>query len=160
MTPTLANAATILAALGSGLVAGIFFAFSAFVMTALGRIPPDQGIRAMQSINIAVLNPWFLGVFLGTAAGCVVLAVNAVLDWGKTGEVFSLAGSLLYLVGCFLVTILFNVPMNKALAAIEPDSTEGGELWARYLSTWTAWNHVRTAASLAAAAMFIMALCW
>jgi uncharacterized membrane protein len=31
-------------------------------------------------------------------------------------------------------------------------------LWKRYLTEWTAWNHLRTAASLAAAAAFILAL--
>lgn len=32
------------AAIGAGLTAGIFYAFSTFVMAALGRIPPEQGI--------------------------------------------------------------------------------------------------------------------
>ncbi len=158
MTNILVVALTIFATLGSGLVAGIFFAFSTFVMTALGRLRPDQGISAMQSINVAVLNPWFFAVFFGTAAGCVVLAVFALFNWGESGAIYLVAGSSLYLVGSILVTILFNVPLNKALAAVKPDGTEGPELWTRYLSVWTAWNHVRTAGSLAAAASFIMAL--
>ena len=54
------------AAIGCGLVAGIFFAFSSFVMPALGRIAPEQGINAMQSINVAVLNVGFLSLFVGT----------------------------------------------------------------------------------------------
>jgi uncharacterized membrane protein len=57
-----------------------------------------------------------------------------------------------------LVTMAFNVPLNQALAAVEPASAEGGALWSRYLSAWTAWNHVRTSASLLAAASFIAAL--
>ncbi|MCH8203139.1 MAG: DUF1772 domain-containing protein [Proteobacteria bacterium] len=158
MTDIFVNALTILATLGSGLVAGIFFAFSAFLMTALGRIGPDQGISAMQSINIAVLNPWFFGVFFGTALGSIALAIFGVLDWGTPGSAYLVTGSLLYLIGCIMVTIVFNVPLNNALAAVEPDSNEGSEMWTRYLSTWTAWNHVRTAASFAAAATFIMAI--
>jgi uncharacterized membrane protein len=62
-------------AIGSGLIAGVFFAFSSFVMKALDRIPAAQGIAAMQSINVVVLNPLFLGVFLGAAAGCILLAI-------------------------------------------------------------------------------------
>ena len=158
MSNTLFVALTILAALGSGVVAGIFFAFSTFVMTALSRLRSDQGISAMQSINITVLNPWFFAAFFGTAAGCVVLAVIAILNWGESEEIYLLAGSLLYLVGSILVTIVFNVPLNKSLAAVKPDSTEGGEFWSRYLSVWTTWNHVRTLASLSAMASFIMAL--
>jgi len=158
MTDTLIDALRILTALGSGLVAGIFFAFSAFVMTALGRISPDKGISAMQSINITVLNPWFFGVFFGTAAGSAVLAIIAILDLGESGGIRLLAGSLLYLIGSILVTILFNVPMNNALAAVKPDSVEGRELWTHYLYRWTIWNHVRTVASLAAATAFIVVL--
>jgi uncharacterized membrane protein len=65
---------TLASALGYGLIAGVFFAFSSFVMKALARLSPAQGVAAMQSINVAVINPWFLTVFLGTAAACVVLA--------------------------------------------------------------------------------------
>ena len=54
---------TFVAAVGSGVVAGIFFAFSNFVMKALARVPPAQGIAAMQSINVVVLNRWFFAVF-------------------------------------------------------------------------------------------------
>ena len=149
---------TVLAARGSGLVAGIFFAFSAFLMTALSRLPPPQGIAAMQSINVAVLNPWFFVAFFGTAAACVILAVFALFNWNGLGATYELAGSVLYLLGSILVTMASNVPLNQALAAVEPASAEGAELWTRYLSAWTAWNHIRTAASLLAAASFIMAL--
>jgi uncharacterized membrane protein len=65
---------------------------------------------------------------------------------------------LFYLVGTFLVTAVFNVPMNNALAAVVPSDPEGANLWANYLTSWTAWNHVRTAAALAAAALLILAL--
>jgi uncharacterized membrane protein len=64
---------TFTGAIGSALVAGIFFAFSTFVMQALGRIPAEQGITAMQSINITVINPLFMLAFLGTGAVCLVL---------------------------------------------------------------------------------------
>jgi uncharacterized membrane protein len=52
----------------------------------------------------------------------------------------------------------FNVPRNNALAAVAPESAEGAGLWARYVAGWTAWNHVRTGACLAAAAALTMAL--
>jgi len=148
---------TIVSALGSGLVAGIFFAFSTFVMGALGRLAPGQGIAAMQSINVVVINPWFFAAFFGTAVGCLVLAVFGFVNWNQPGTLYLLAGSVLYLLGSILVTIAFNVPLNDALAAVAPDSADGASLWIRYLSVWTGWNHVRTAGSFAAAASFIMA---
>lgn len=72
-------ALTLFGALGCGLVAGIFFAFSAFVMKALSRLPPGEGIAAMQSINVAVLNSWFMTAFLGTAAACVLALISSLL---------------------------------------------------------------------------------
>ena len=158
MIKNLLFALTLLSALGSGLMAGFFFAFSTTVMGALGRQPVASGIATMQSINIVVINPWFLGMFLGTAGACVVLAIAALLKWHEPGAALLLAGALLYVVGTFLVTMMFNVPLNDALAAVAPHSPAGAELWARYLRTWTAWNHVRTIAPLAAAALLTIAL--
>jgi len=149
--------ATLLSALGCGLVAGTFFAFSTFVMKALGNLPPPQGIAAMQSINVVVINRWFMTVFLGTAAACLVVMIASLLRWRDTGTPYSLAAGVLYLVGTFLVTTLFNVPRNNALAAVAPSSSEAATLWASYLSGWTAWNHVRTIAAFAASALFIIA---
>ncbi|MBI2255418.1 MAG: DUF1772 domain-containing protein [Proteobacteria bacterium] len=145
-------------ALGSGLIAGAFFAFSSFVMGALGRLPAAQGIAAMQSINLVVINPVFLGVFVGTALLGFAVAVYALFQLSLPGMGQALAGSLLYVIGCFGVTIFGNVPLNDALARLDPLSADAGSLWTRYQKAWVKWNHLRTAASLAASAMFIWAL--
>jgi uncharacterized membrane protein len=147
-----------LSALGAGLVAGIFFAFSSFVMKALGRLPRDQGIRAMQLINVTVLNPWFFSAFFGTALGATVLTVFGFLHWGNPGAGSLMAGGLLYLAGCIFVTIALNVPLNNALAEIDPLSADGARVWEEYLSRWTAWNHIRTLMSFVSAALVTMAL--
>ncbi|GGG72761.1 anthrone oxygenase family protein [Paenibacillus radicis (ex Gao et al. 2016)] len=145
-------------ALGSGLIAGIFFAFSTFVMKALAKLPAAQGIAAMQSINTTILQTLFSLVFMGTALICVVLGVAAFFNWGSPGASYVLIGSLLYLLGSFIVTVIFNVPLNDALAAVKPGSPEGARVWAGYLTDWVVWNHVRTFASLAALASFIIAI--
>ena len=150
---------TLLSALGCGVIAGVFFAFSVFVMKALARLPPAQGIAAMQSINVAVLNRWFFSAFFGTAGGCAVLIGISLWMWHEAGAIHRLIGGALYLAGTILVTILFNVPRNNALAAVDPASPKGASLWARYLSEWTTWNHVRTVAALAAAAFLSVAIC-
>ncbi len=71
--------------IGAGTIGGVFFAFSSFVMKALTELPASQGIAAMQRINVVVLNPLFLGVFIGTAVlalACVVLSIGpAVCRW-------------------------------------------------------------------------------
>ena len=149
---------TLFAALGCGLVAGVFFAFSAFVMKALARLPPGEGIAVMQSINVAVLNPWFMGAFFGTAAACVLALISSLIRWHEPGAVYLFVGSALYLVGTLLVTIVFNVPRNESLASLTPADPDAASLWAGYVASWTAWNHVRTVAALAAAASFSVAL--
>lgn len=158
MADRLVNALTLLAALGSGIFAGVFFAFSSSIMTALGRLPPNQGISAMQAVNIAVINPVFLGVFLGTGVLCAILAVWSLMNWQDPRALRLLIGSLLYIIGSLVVTFAVNVPLNNALAAAGPASSESANLWTRYLTNWTLWNHLRCAASLAALIAFIAAL--
>ena len=150
---------TFAAVLGSGLVAGIFFAFSTFIMRALGQLPQNQGIAAMKAINVTVINPLFFLAFFGTGAVCLPVAFLSLVSAAGTHRAYLLAGCALYLFGCVLVTMAFNVPLNNRLASAEPDSSGAEALWAHYLSRWTLWNHVRTAAPLAAAGLFVMALC-
>jgi uncharacterized membrane protein len=145
------------AILGCGLIAGVFFAFSSFIMTALARRPSAQGIAAMQSINIAVINPLFMLVFLGTGLVCLLLLVAAIGNWQLSNAPYLLAGSLLYLIGALGTTIGFNVPLNNDLAAIQPNSSEAASIWTKYLARWSAWNHLRTVASLGAVAAFSLA---
>jgi uncharacterized membrane protein len=148
----------IIAALGCGLIAGAFFAFSSFVMKALGQLPPANGISAMQSINVVVINPVFLGVFVGTVFICLAAMVLALVRWQGGASMWVLAGGVLYIAGCFLVTMLLNVPLNDAIAKANPTSPEGEALWTTYLDKWTMWNTVRTIASLAASAAFMIAM--
>lgn len=147
---------TFAAAIGSGVAGGIFYAFSTFVMAALGSLPSTQGAGAMKAINVTVINPVFMFAFMGTAVLCLVLAAASIIWWGRPGGVLMLAASLLYLFGCFGVTTLFNVPLNNQLAAVT--SAQEAALWSRYLDVWTAWNHVRTLASIASAILFTAAL--
>ncbi|MCQ6559564.1 anthrone oxygenase family protein [Paenibacillus mendelii] len=148
---------TFFSAMGSGLIAGLFFAFSVFMMTALARLPSAQGIAAMQSINVTILNPLFGLVFTGTAVACLFLAITSCFRLGEAGTGYLLIGSLSYLIGSFLVTIVFNVPLNDSLAAIDPSAEGSSGQWARYIASWMPWNHVRTVATLAALASFFMA---
>ncbi len=149
---------TFAAAIGCGIVAGVFFAFSSFVMPALGRIPAQGGIEAMQSINITVINPGFMTAFLGTGVLCLLLLAGAWVWWGDLGGKLLLAGSLVYLFACIGVTMGLNVPLNDALAGVRADTAEAAGLWSRYLVEWMTWNHMRTVASILSMALFVLAL--
>jgi uncharacterized membrane protein len=150
--------ATFAAAVGAGLVAGIFYAFSSFVMAALGRLPAAQGIEAMQAINVVVINRSFMLAFFGTAVLCCGLLVAAHLRWNDGSGRLLLLGSLLYLVGTVGVTMAFNVPLNNVLAASRSETAEAASLWAHYLERWTMWNTVRTVASAASMILLVVAL--
>jgi len=158
MTKDFIFSLTLISTLGSGLMAGVFFAFSVFVMKALARLSPAQGIAAMQSINIVVINPWFMSAFLGTAVACVILLISSAMMGRSPRAAYLFLGSLLYLFGTVLVTIAFNVPRNDALAAVDPTRTDSAPFWAYYVTSWTHWNHVRTAAALAASTLLTFAL--
>jgi uncharacterized membrane protein len=149
---------TFAAALGSGLVSGVFFAFSSFVMPALARIRAEQGIAAMQSVNVAVINPGFMLALFGTAVVALVLAVGTYSRWGQPGQSLILIASGLYIVGSAGVTMVCNVPLNDALAAVQSGSPDALSLWPRFLKEWTFWNHVRTLASSGSCALYIAAL--
>lgn len=141
-----------------GLVSGAFYAFSSFVMQGLGKIPAPQGIAAMQSINITVMRPPFMLSFMGAVLLSIVAVVIAIVRWGRPGSIWLIVGAVLYVVGCFALTLVFNVPLNNAIAAADPATPEAAELWTRYLREWTNWNTVRTIAAAAASAAFIKAL--
>jgi uncharacterized membrane protein len=146
------------AVIGCGLMAGVYFAFSAFVMTALSRIGRASGAAAMNSINTVILRSCFMPLFLGTTLVALGLAAVALLRWGRPGAAPMLAGGLVYVLGMFVVTMRCNVPLNNALQAVDAGKPEAETTWARYVREWTSWNHVRTVASTAACALFVAAL--
>jgi uncharacterized membrane protein len=149
---------TFAAVLGAGVVGGVFYAFSSFVMPGLERLPAAQGIAAMKEINITAEHPAFMVAFMGTTALCLYLGVRGVLDWGDTRATLLVAGSTLYLLGSFVLTVAYNVPLNNELATVSPHAADAAHHWQVYLDRWTWANHVRGATSIGAAAAYVGAL--
>ena len=138
-------------AVGCAVNGGVFFAFSSFVMAALRRLAPAQGIAAMQSINVLAVTPVFMTVLFGTGAACIALAA-------AEPSALVLAATATYLVGVPGLTMAYNVPRNNALAALDPADPEAAAGWARYAREWTAANHVRSLAGVAAGGLLCAAL--
>jgi len=145
-------------AIGCGLMAGVYFAFSTFIMTSLGRLDQAAGIAAMNAINVDIVRSLFMPLFLGTTLAGAALVVTGALRFSEPGAMSMIAGGCLYVIGMFVVTVVFNVPLNDALAAVKPSAPEAGEVWAAYLKDWVFWNHVRTVASVGGCALSIVAL--
>ena len=145
-------------AIGCGLLAGVFFAFSAFVMAGLDRLGAAPGIAAMQSINVTAVRPPLMLALFGTAALCVVVAFRAFTGAGPGSTTLALGGCALYLVGAVGVTAAANVPLNDTLAALHAHQAGAAGEWNHYWTAWTAWNHVRTLCSMLACAAFAASL--
>ena len=146
------------AAISSALSAGIFFAFSTFVMKALAQQVPSGGISAMQSINITVINPWFVAVFFSPIILGGILLLSLLVETDSNLLIYGGVATLVYLIGTVGVTFGGNIPLNDALAVVLPSSREGLTLWANYVNHWTDWNHVRTVAGVVSAVIFSLAL--
>jgi uncharacterized membrane protein len=93
----------------------------------------------------------------GTGVVGVAVSVAALRHLDQRWAAYLLAGTALYLV-CVIVTVVYHVPRNDALALVDPAGPGAAHAWASYLSPWTAWNHVRTVTALAGSALFIIAL--
>lgn len=149
---------SVLTLLGSALIGGVFFIFSNTIMTSLAQRPAREGMATMQAINRVIINPGFLGAFMGTAALSAVLAVRVFLGEVGAGAAWLVTGALAYFAGTFMVTIVGNVPLNNALDRADPESEEGQAVWTDYLRRWTRLNTLRTVLALVAAGCVLMGM--
>ena len=153
--------ATTAAAVSTAAVGGIFYAFSTFVMKGLDRTRPLEALTAMRGINAeAQANAPFLVLFLGSSLLALGVGIVAALRLSQSGAGYVLAGAVLGLVA-FVVTMVFNVPLNNTLDALNPATMSTAEAltqWRAYLAPWTAWNHVRTVAPILGSALMVVGL--
>jgi uncharacterized membrane protein len=145
-------------AIGAAAAAGAFFTFSDFTMAGLRRLPPARGAAAMQAINKAALSPLFMLLLFGTGAACIALMVLAAMNIDEPGSTLRLIAGAIYVVGVVLTTIGYHVSRNNRLDRLDPESPEGTDYWAVYLSQWVPMNHVRTIAPLVSAVLLVISL--
>lgn len=150
-----------LSILAYALVAGVFLAFSDFIMRSLAITGGFGGLEAMQVINREVFRWIFMTLFLGMAGVSIIIAGYAWVGLSGPAGLLILLAALVYLVGCFGVTVAFNVPMNQALAGMELTSEMTRDYWLQtYVPRWTFWNSVRTGAAALSAALLLFGLLW
>ncbi len=150
-----------LSILAYALVAGVFLAFSDFIMRSLAITGGVGGVEAMQVINREVFRWIFMTLFLGMAVVSIIIAGYAWVGLSGASGVLILLAALVYLFGCFGVTVAFNVPMNQALAGMELTSQATQDYWLQtYVPRWTFWNSVRTGAAALSAALLLFGLLW
>jgi len=149
---------TVGTAVACGLVGGVFFAFSTFVMPALRRLPPTDGLAAMQAMNRAApASGLFMAALGGTALLSLGLAADATTHLDDAHARYGLLGAGLYL-SSIAITGGYHVPHNDALALVDPARSGAADAWLGYARGWVAWNHVRTVTALSAGVSFTLAL--
>lgn len=147
--------------LAFAIIGGVFLAFSDFIMRSLDRANAPDGIDVMQVINREVFKYVFIPLFLGMTAVSLIIVGYAYINLTGMAATLIIIGAGVYLVGAFGVTVVFNVPMNKRLAALAYTSDAALSYWKdTYLPNWTFWNSVRTIASVAAAGCLLSGLVW
>jgi uncharacterized membrane protein len=147
-----------IAAVSAGLMAGIYFAFSSFIMRSLDRLDAANAVDAMNTINEVILRSWFMPLFFGTSLLYLLLAVLALFGWSDPNAPLLLTAGSTYFWGMFLCTIIFNVPLNNRLAKAKEGDIDKIQIWSHYYKYWTRWNHLRTASSLIACVLSIYLL--
>lgn len=152
-----------IAAISSAMMAGLLFAFSNFVMQSLNDQPARHAASAMQRINLRIINPVFLSLFMGSALACLAVLVIAAISIYSAGAhprpVLLAAGSLMYLLGCIGVTLRGNVPLNDQLArldAVNATDAQCSQAWHDYYHRWQRLNHLRSAAAAAASLLLML----
>jgi len=145
-------------ALSTALMAGVYFAFSSFVMDSLKGIDDTSGITAMQSINKTILGSSFMPLFFGSSMIAAALAVISIYKLEGMVSYVTTASGIVYVMGMLLCTAAFNVPLNKILEKTDVESPLAPRIWKHYLHNWTRWNHLRTLTSIISCGLFIYAL--
>lgn len=128
----------------AGAIFGFFYAWVSSTMWGLDKLPAPTAIAAMQAMNASVRNWVFAPAFFGT--GPMMLIAALLLwraGWRRAATAFALGGAI-YLLGGMVLTLQINVPMNEALALVDPQAPGAGQIWARYSQDWQFWNQTRT----------------
>jgi uncharacterized membrane protein len=148
-----------IAVVASGLAAGVFMAFSDFLMASFGAARPSSGIEAMQMINRRVYKSVFVSILWSLVAVAPLLIVLAVMRGAGPAFGWIVAGGLSYLLGAFVVTFLFNVPMNKKLDVMDDSASETLAYWeSTYLPSWTYWNSIRALMTMVSGICYLVAV--
>ena len=155
MMQTLIVSGLYIAALSAGLMAGVYAAFSTFIMRSLDQLGASAATQAMNAINEVILRSWFMVLFFGSTLLYAAFAIYALISPELPGRWVLFSASVIYLLGMFVSTAAVNVPLNNKLAAAGPVVAEHASAWSVYYHRWTKWNHSRGLCSSLACALTI-----
>ena len=150
----------ITATIAMGLMAGVFAIYANAIMPGLGRTDDRTFVGAFQSIDTAIINPAFLGTFLGALVFTGIAAVLHLGDDSRSVLPWIIAALVLYL-AVFIITVRVNVPLNDGIkAAGDPDRIADLALARKQFneSKWVRFNLIRALSTTAAFGCLVWAL--
>ena len=139
--------------LTTGLMAGIYLTFSIAVLPGIARRDDETFVSAMRGMNVAILNPLFFLVFVGSLPLGLVAVASRLTEGDRAGLGWAVAGLVLYVV-TLVITGAINVPLNNQLDSTEPPEAAR----AVFESKWVRWNAVRTVVCILSFAAFALPL--
>lgn len=142
----------------TGLMAGIYLAFSAVIIKSLNKLPALHAAQAMNKINDVIVNTIFLPIFFGSTLWHAGLIVWSLANWQSGTSGLIIVSAIIYIAGMFLVTAFGNVPMNNKLKRCENSEALLMDYWNNYQHSWTRLNHIRTISCIASCAFLIVSL--
>ncbi|MCG8316984.1 MAG: DUF1772 domain-containing protein [Pseudomonadales bacterium] len=142
----------------TGLMAGIYFAFSIFIMKALNQLPALQAAQAMNRINEVIVNTAFLPVFFATTLWYAGLILWSLADWQTGHSILVITAALIYIAGMFVVTAFGNVPLNNRLNERAHSDSRLSDYWHVYRRAWTPLNHLRTLSCMVSCTVLTLAI--
>ncbi len=158
---TVQNTLLFLSVLLSALIMGLLYGYACSVNPGLSKLSNGEYLKAMQSINKEIQNPYFFISFMGT------LIILPVATWySKTHAspacfYFMLAATLVYIIGVIGVTALGNIPLNNGLDEFDITNASADQISAQrklFESSWNNYHLVRTIASIISTSCSVIAI--
>ncbi len=134
----------------TGIMAGIYFAFSVFIMKSLAELPAIHAAQTMNKINTVIIKSLFLPMFIGTTVTHAGLLVWSLINWQGEPSLWVVIAAITLVLGMFVVTVIGNVPLNNQLQQSVDTDSKLVETWQLYLKQWTRFNHLRTISCISA----------
>ncbi len=143
--------------LWNALVAGVFKAFSEFIMSGLLLAKPASGIESMQQINRTVLRTEFVAALISIAVFSCLFTLYALVEFEGASLIVIALAAVVYVPSVFIMTLKGNVPMNQRLDKLDYQSANAESYWSEYVVRWTKLNHIRTLGSILTAGLYLVA---
>ncbi|MFA6151890.1 MAG: DUF1772 domain-containing protein [Chitinophagaceae bacterium] len=153
------NITIFLTILFSGLVAGLFYAYSCSVNPGLNALNDVEYLKAMQSINGAIQNPYFFCSFMGLPL------VFPLCYWQTYGSGTSfyliMEAAIIYFIFVFCITIFGNVPLNNMLESFKINEANNEQIASTrraFEKPWNQFHLIRTLASVISFCLCILSI--